>query len=91
MEPNDINFELDFEARPTSPIKPLPQPPILCLSQQVRTPLSNPDKAVTSSTGQAAEHSDELLQRRLPGPSARSHFSLPGSRQDKHRHAGRRT
>ena len=91
MEPNDVNSELAFKALPTSPFKPLSQPPILCPSQQVRTPLSNPDKAVTSSTGQVAEHFDELLQCRLLGPFARSHFLLPGSRQDKHRHAGKRT
>ena len=91
MEPNDVNSELASKARPTSPFKPLSQPPFPCPSQQVWTPISNTDKAITSSIGQAAKHSDELFQRRLPGPSTHSHFPLPGSRRDKHRHARRRT
>ena len=61
MEPSDVNSEPAYEARPTSLFKPLPQPPIPCLSQQVWPPLSNPGKAVTCSTGQAVDHLDELL------------------------------
>ena len=90
LEPSNSNFEPASEAQPTSPFQPLPQPPIPCPSPQVQPPLSHPGKADTSFTGQAAEHSGELLQCRLPGHTARNHFLLPRSRRNKHRHAGRR-
>ena len=51
---------------------------------------THPSKENTSFTGEIEEHSGELLQCRLTGHTARSHFSLPGSRRNKHRHAGRR-
>ena len=89
LEPSNSNSELASEAQPTSPLQPPSQPLIPCLSQQVQPSLSQPNKADTSFTGQAAEHSGELLQCRLPGHTARSHFSLPGSRRNKHRHVGR--
>ena len=80
LEPSDSNSEPASEARPTSPFQPLPQPPIPCPSPQVQPPLPHPGKVDTNFTGQAAEHSGELLQCRLPGYTACSHFSLPGSR-----------
>ena len=89
LEPSNSNSEPASEARPTSPLHHPPQPPIPCPSQQVQPSLSHPNKADTSFTGQVVEHSSELLQCRLPGHTARNHFSFPGSRRNKHRHVGR--
>ena len=80
LEPSDSNSKPTSEARPTSPFQPLLQPPIPCPSPQVQPPLPHPGKVDTSFTGQVAEYSGELLQCRLPGYTARSHFPLPGSR-----------
>ena len=91
LEPSNANSKPASKARPTSPLQPPPQPPISCPSQQVQPSIPHPSKEDTSFTGQATEHSGELLQCRIPGHTARSHFSLPGLRRNKHRHAGRRT
>ena len=91
LEPSNSNSEPASKARPTSPLQPTPQPPFPCSSQQVQPSLPHPSKEDTSFTGQAEEHSGELLQCRLTGHTARSHFSLPGSRRNKHRPARRRT
>ena len=91
LESNDTCAESPTEARSTTSLPFHTQPPNPWPSPKDQPPLSHPDKAPTCSTSQAAEHPDELLQCSLPGPTARSHFLLLGSRRDKPCNAGRRT
>ena len=85
------SLPLRLDPPPPPSLPPLSQPPFPYPGPQDQPLLSHPDKAITSSTGQAVEHPDELLQCSLPGPSARNHFPLLGSRQGKHCNARRRT
>ena len=67
------------------------QVPLQCPGSPSGAPIPNPGKVIPSPTSPTTNHLDELLQCRIPGPTARSHFLLPGSKRDKHLHAGRRT
>ena len=91
LESTNTSAESPIEARSTTSLPLHTQPPDPWPNPKDQSPLSHPDKAPTCSTSQAAEHPDELLQCSLPGPTARSHFPLLGSKRDKHCNAGRQT
>ena len=74
----------------TNPTTTLPQASLLNLGATFGTSLPPPSKTITSPTNPTKERSTKLIQCRLLGPTARSHFPLPRSKQSKHCHAGRR-
>ena len=62
-----------------------------CPGSSSGAPIPNPGEVIPSPTSPTTNHFDELLQCRIPRPTSRSYFSLPGSKRDKHLHAGRLT
>ena len=69
MEPSDANSKPAYEARPTTPPKPLPQTPISCLSTSIGAPLSSqtrrtwasPVRQRSTPTSSSSADSQDLL------------------------------
>ena len=89
VEPGVTNPKPAAAARTTIPPTTLPQDSPSCSGGSLGTSLPSPCKDITCPTNQAVEYSNKLLQCEVPGPSARSHFPLPGSKRNKHCHEGR--
>ena len=67
------------------------QVPLQCPGSPSGALIPNLSEVIPSPTSPTTNHLDKLLQCRILGPTARNHFPLPGSKRDKHLHAGRRT
>ena len=91
VESSVANPEPATTGRNTTTTNNPQQVPLQCLGPASGAPIPNPDEVILSPTSPTTNHFDEFIQCRIPRPTARSHFPLPGSKQDKHLHAGRRT
>ena len=91
VESSVVNPEPASTDRNTTSTTNPQQVPLQCPGPASGASIPNPGEVISSPTSPTTNHFDELLQCRIPGPTARSHFPLPGSKRDKHLHAGRRT
>ena len=91
MEPGDVDSKSANAARTTTLAYSLPYATDSCLSALLGAPLPSLDRTFPSPTSKAAEQTSELLQCGLSRPTARSHFPIPRSQQNKLSTTGRQT
>ena len=89
MESGDPNSELANETQTTTPAHPSSTAKDSCPSAPLDAPLSSTSRASKGPSSLAEENPDELLQCKVPEPTACSHFPLLGSRRNKHSITGR--
>ena len=90
VEPSVPILESAAATRTTSPTTTLPQASLPWSGATFGSSLPPPSKVITGPTSPTKERSSKLIQCGLLGPTARSHFPPPRSKQSKHCHARRR-
>ena len=90
LEPSDPNTGHSNVARTTSPNQSLSDASNPYTRASDSAPIQGTSWPLPSTTGQTTGCSDELFERGLIGPTARSHFPVPGTRRSKHSSTGER-